>query len=204
MLNKDFFNDDAVLVAKKMLGKLICHRVDGVFRKVRIIETEAYYKSERASHASLGYTYSRRALFMPAGTIYMYHSRGGDSFNITTEGEGNAVLIKSAIAYLDNPEPILNLMLEENPIISRKDNSSRYRDKERLCSGQVLLCKSLKLKRADWNAKDFDKSVLFIDDINYNVKEIIARKRLGISTGRDEDLALRFIDASFLKSITRA
>jgi len=40
----------------------------------QILETEAYYLNDKASHASLGFTEKRKALFMPPGTIYMYFS----------------------------------------------------------------------------------------------------------------------------------
>ncbi|HEB83060.1 MAG TPA: 3-methyladenine DNA glycosylase, partial [Gammaproteobacteria bacterium] len=99
-LMADFFQNDACRVAQGLLGKVIRRRVQtpngAYWLAARIIETEAYYLDERGSHASLGYTEKRRALFMPAGTIYMYYARGGDSLNISTQGEGNAVLIKAA------------------------------------------------------------------------------------------------------------
>ena len=67
----------------------------------RIIETEAYYQAEKGSHASLGYTHKRRALFMDGGVIYMYYARGGDSLNFSAAGPGNAVLIKSGHPWVD-------------------------------------------------------------------------------------------------------
>ncbi|MDV3444008.1 DNA-3-methyladenine glycosylase, partial [Pseudomonas otitidis] len=36
----------------------------GRWLSARIIETEAYYLAEKGSHASLGYTEKRRALFL--------------------------------------------------------------------------------------------------------------------------------------------
>ncbi|NIP71796.1 MAG: 3-methyladenine DNA glycosylase, partial [Gammaproteobacteria bacterium] len=91
-----FFDRDAQVVACDLLGKVLCHVSDGAPLWAVIVETEAYYRAERASHASLGYTEKRRALFMPPGTIYMYYARGGDSFNVSCAGPGNAVLVKAA------------------------------------------------------------------------------------------------------------
>lgn len=71
-----FFDRDASELARDLLGKVIRHRVDGLWLSVRIIETEAYYLEEKGSHASLGYTHKRRALFMDGGVIYMYYARG--------------------------------------------------------------------------------------------------------------------------------
>lgn len=127
MLTAGFFDRDAALVAQDLLGKVLCHKVNGVCRKVRIIETEAYYIHEKGSHASLGLTESRKALFMPAGTIYMYYARGGDSFNISCQGKGNAVLLKSGIATEDNSPEVLAMMQISNPIINKTTGKSKER-----------------------------------------------------------------------------
>ena len=96
-----FFDRDALELARDLLGKVIRHRVDGLWLSARIIETEAYYQAEKGSHASLGYTHKRRALFMDGGVIYMYYARGGDSLNFSAAGPGNAVLIKSGHPWVD-------------------------------------------------------------------------------------------------------
>ena len=75
MLKASFFNRDACLVAQQLLGKVIRINYQGHWLAARIIETEAYYLVEKGSHASLGMTTKRKAMFMPAGTIYMYYAR---------------------------------------------------------------------------------------------------------------------------------
>src|SRR3990167_6381914 len=104
-LPASFFDRDARLLARELLGKVIRHRHGEQWLSARIIETEAYYLDDKGSHASLGFTHKRRALFMPAGTIYMYYARGGDSLNISCQGKGNAVLIKSAFPFFDKLAP---------------------------------------------------------------------------------------------------
>ena len=94
-----FFDRDAQTLARDLLGKVIRHRVGDLWLSARIIETEAYYCEEKGSHASLGYTEKRKALFLDGGHIYMYYARGGDSLNFSAQGPGNAVLIKSSIFY---------------------------------------------------------------------------------------------------------
>ena len=202
MLDAGFFDRDAALVAQELLGKVLCHNVDGLWRKVRLIETEAYYIAEKGSHASLGLTESRKALFMPAGTIYMYYARGGDSFNVSCHGEGNAVLFKSGVATEDNSPEILAMMQISNPIIDKKTGNVKERPLHRLCSGQTLLCKSMELKVPGWRTKTFDPNKLYIEDIGYKPVEIITAARLGIPKGRDEHLMLRFIDGAYVKSTT--
>ena len=88
IIPNSFFERDPREVAPDLLGKVLRHRIDGCWLEARIIETEAYLLEERGSHASLGETPSRRALFMEAGTIYMYYARGGDSFNFSCLGVG--------------------------------------------------------------------------------------------------------------------
>jgi len=198
-LNSDFFNRDACTLARNLLGKIIRHKYQGQWLSARIIETESYYLDEKGSHASLGYTEKRKALFMPAGTIYMYYARGHDSFNVSARGNGNAVLIKSAYYHQDNfsDKNSLQLMQSLNPLPSGKNRSP-----EKLCSGQTLLCRALNLKVSDWNQGKFNKQKFFIDDINYSPKAIIQTTRLGIPEGRDEHLLYRFIDFKYAKNCT--
>jgi DNA-3-methyladenine glycosylase len=191
MLSQSFFDRDPQIVAKELLGKVIRVKFKTMWLSASIIETEAYYIHDKGSHASLGFTEKRKALFMPAGTIYMYYARGGDSLNISCHGEGNAVLIKSAKPYIDKHSPanMIEIMQELNPL-----PNERLRDPCKLCSGQTLLCKSLGLKVPDWNTKTFDPKRFYFEDIGYRPETIIQTRRLGIPLGRDEHLLYRYID----------
>jgi DNA-3-methyladenine glycosylase len=199
-LDVNFFNRDASCVAQALLGKVLRHYYQGIWLSAMIIETEAYYLHEKGSHASLGFTEKRKALFMPAGTIYMYYARGGDSCNISCQGEGNAVLLKSGIPYTpDADEKMLATMHQLNP----RANGRGLRIINKLCAGQTLLCKSLGLKVPDWDQKNLDATTLRIDDVGYQPQEIIQTPRLGIPQGRDEHLLLRFIDYQYAAYCTR-
>ncbi len=199
-LPDSFFNRDAQTLARELLGKVIRHKVDGLWLSARIIETEAYYVAEKGSHASLGYTEKRKALFLEGGHIYMYYARGGDSLNFSAEGPGNAVLIKSAYPWVDgvSDENALARMLLNNP-----DASGNVRTPERLCAGQTLLCKALGLKVPMWDARRFDEEQLFVEDVGQRPPRIIQTTRLGIPTGRDEHLMYRFVDATYARFCTR-
>ena len=196
MLLPSYFDRDPIVIAKGLLGKVIHVHYQNKWLRARIILTEAYYLEEKASHASLGYTDKRRALFMPAGTIYMYYARGGDSLNISCRGEGNAVLIKSAYPYAETEtqrQQQIRIMQKLNPT---KD-LNKMRSEEKLCNGQTLLCRSLNLKVPEWNTKLFDKKTFYIADLDLKVRKIIQTTRLGIPKGRDEELPYRFIDQDF-------
>lgn len=199
MIKKISYQYDAQQLAKTLLGKVIKVRYKNIWLAAQIIETEAYYLKEKGSHASLGYTSKRRALFMPAGTIYMYYARGGDSLNISAMGEGNAVLIKSAYPYLEKTTPQrLSAMQQLNPF---PDGSMR--PIEKLCKGQTLLCKSLNLKVTDWDQQTFDINRFYLEAVNYQPEKIIQTTRLGIPVGRDEHLPYRFIDYNYAKHCTK-
>lgn len=192
VLGADFFDRDAKLVAQQLLGKIIYSKPGDCWLTAQIIETEAYYLDDKASHASLGYTEKRKALFMPAGTIYMYFARGKDSLNISCQGAGNAVLIKSAIVYQDSTSD--PRMLDTMLTLGSQARARRKIDK--LCSGQTLLCSALGLKVVDWDQKDFDYERFYIADLGIRPDLIIAARRLGISPHRDPHYLYRFIDYS--------
>lgn len=195
-----FFDTDAQSLARALLGKVIRHRQGPYWLSARIIETEAYYVTDRGSHASLGYTHKRRALFLDGGHIYMYYARGGDSLNFSAQGPGNAVLIKSAYPWLDacTDDNAFAQMQLNNP-----DASGQPRPAERLCAGQTLLCKALGLKVPVWDAQRFDTEHLFVDNVGATVSHVVQTTRLGIPLGRDEHLPYRFVDAGYARFCTR-
>ncbi len=199
-LDQTFFDRDAEELAIALLGKVIRHKVDQLWLSARIIETEAYRLEDRGSHASLGETPSRKALFMEGGTIYMYYARGGDSLNLGARGAGNAVLIKSGYPVVDgiSGEDSLAAMQRLNPA---RDGSTRSEGK--LCAGQTLLCKALGLKVPEWNTRQFDPQRFFVDDDGYRPVQIIRTTRLGIPAGRDEHLLYRYVDSAYAPFCTR-
>lgn len=199
-LGTSFFDQDSPALARALIGKVLRRRWKGLWLSARIIETEAYRLDDKGSHASLGYTHKRRALFMDGGTIYMYYARGGDSFNISAAGPGNAVLIKSAYPWIDavSGPAALAAMQAENPAAG-----GAPRPPEKLCGGQVQLCRALALRVKDWDARQFDPQVLFVDDVGAAPPLLIQTTRLGITAGRDEHLPYRFVDPAYARFCTR-
>lgn len=200
MLDKSFFNRDARIVARDLLGMVLRKRYHDLWLACRIIEVEAYYQKEKGSHSSLGLTQKRKAMFMPPGTIYMYYARGGDSLNISVRGKGNAVLIKAAFPWIDTQSPNENIKIMQhlNPV----KTSGKIRPKEKLCAGQTLLCRSLDLKVNEWDQKLFNAGSFYIENVGNIVPKIIQTTRLGIPSGRDEHLMYRFIDYDYTRYCT--
>ena len=198
-----FFDREPLELAQSLIGKVLRHRINdpthgNIWLSAKIIETEAYYQTERGSHSSLGFTEKRKAMFMEPGTIYMYYARGGDSLNFSARGDGNGVLIKSGLAFMDqhSSEISLSVMQQLNPI------NGRMRSPERLCSGQTLLCRSLGLKVPDWNQGSLKRNKLVLEDVEYCPDRLVQCKRLGIPEGRDEHLPYRFVDYEYTRSAT--
>ena len=203
ILASTYFDKPALTLARVLIGKLLRHRVSlpgfqPTWLAARIIETEAYELTEKGSHSSLGYTEKRKAMFMQPGTVYMYYARGAASLNFSAQGRGNAVLIKSAHAETDALSPMCSI-----PIMQLLNPSSKTtRPKEKLCSGQTLLCKSLDLKVPDWDQQQMDPANFRLEDTGYEPARIIQCKRLGIPAGRDQHLMYRFVDYDYAEHAT--
>lgn len=203
MLGHRFFNKDPELLAIALLGKILRRRIKhpragDIWLAARIIETEAYYLTEKGSHSSLGFTEKRKAMFMKPGTIYMYYARGGDSLNFSARGKGNGVLVKSGFPYIDQESPASNLeiMRELNP------GGRTARPDGKLCNGQTLLCRSLDLKVPEWNQRQLHRSEFKLEDAKQSPATIIQCRRIGIPAGRDHHLLLRFVDADYAQFCT--
>lgn len=98
-LSHDFFHRPCPEVARELVGKVLCHRVNETTLRLRITETECYCGQEdTACHAHKGKTKRTEVLYAPAGTIYVYLCYGIHwLLNIVTgqEGHPEAVLIRA-------------------------------------------------------------------------------------------------------------
>ena len=105
VLKDDFFKDDAVIVAKKLLGKFLTikgKKNDDI--SFMIVETEAYHGfDDEASHAYKGKTERNKIMFGPSGFFYVYLVYGmHNMLNIVTgmDGVPSAVLIRGVEGIL--------------------------------------------------------------------------------------------------------
>lgn len=98
-LKTDFYKQDAVTVAEKLLGKILVRRMDdGTVCRYQITETEAYWGEEdKACHASKGRTPRTDIMYSEGGKVYVYLIYGMYwMLNIVTgtENQPQAVLIR--------------------------------------------------------------------------------------------------------------
>ena len=98
-LSNIFYKQDALIVAQRLLGKILVHcREDGTVTRHLITETEAYLGEEDlACHASKGRTKRTEIMYSEGGHVYVYLIYGMYwMLNVVTGIEDNpqAVLIR--------------------------------------------------------------------------------------------------------------
>lgn len=159
-LTPDFFQRNAVAVAKELLGKIIAvGKLQG-----RIVETEAYGR-DPASHA-FKRTERSALMFDTFGCVYVYMIYGMYwclNFTTNPEGEAGAVLIRAI-------EPLAGI---------EKMKKRRRTDKmESLCSGPGKLCSALGIDK-EFNGLKLGEKIKVLDD-GYKIKKIGKSSRVGI------------------------
>jgi len=136
-----FFADDAVTVARTLIGCALVHRD----RAGIIVETEAYLgPDDLASHARFGPTPRNSVMFGPGGMSYVYLCYGiHQMFNIVTgsDGEGQAVLIRAIAPYAGLPEDPL---LGRGPgKVTRALSLDHRHDRRNLARGDLFVATAL-------------------------------------------------------------
>ena len=87
---------DPIVVAKALLGQVLVHRVKGVARVGRIVETEAYLgPHDLACHSSKGRTARTEVMFGAPGRSYVFLIYGMHHCMNVVTGDGAAVLLRA-------------------------------------------------------------------------------------------------------------
>jgi len=186
-LPTEFYRRDAVLdVARDLLGKVLCSRVDGRLTKAVITETEAYAGvDDRASHAYGGRRTPRtEPMYGEGGIAYVYLCYGiHHLFNVVTSGrdDPHAVLIRAG-------SPLLGI-----------DDMLRRRGKKRidraLLAGPGSLARALGI-RTCLSGTSLSGNQVWIEDHDFPVSDdsITAGPRIGVDyAGRDASRPYRFV-----------
>ena len=159
--SKEFFNKSPDIVAKKLLGKVLCRKLpNGEVLRARIVETEAYFDEKdpasRASKSSENKINKVHEMMLGnPGDILLYNVHKYIMLNFVTQEKGNAsaVLIRSL-------EPL--------------NFSGR-------CSGPGLLTGCLKINKLD--KEKLNEKILWVENsLEKTNKEKIGRSfRIGVS-----------------------
>ncbi|MDG1895249.1 MAG: DNA-3-methyladenine glycosylase [Fuerstiella sp.] len=129
-LEQHFFARDVTVVARDLIGMLLCRRNRRGLTVGRIAETEAYLaQGDSASHSFNGINRKNASMFGPPGRAYIYTIHARQCFNIVTEltGVASAVLIRAV-------EPMHGIRLME-----QRRSTCIKRD---LCRGPARLCEA--------------------------------------------------------------
>lgn len=176
-----YLNDNVLDVAKGLLGKVLCTRIDGKVTKGKIVETEAYSgNNDKACHANnQNKTKRNRVMFEAGGHAYVYLCYGiHHLFNVVTnkEGSADAVLIRAV-------EPI------EGVEIMLKRRKMRSVDKK-LTAGPALLSQALGIL-TDHYGTNLKSEIIWVEE-GENVCEdkIVSTTRIGVDYAEEDALKL--------------
>ena len=191
IINKDFYQTDAIEIAKSILGDYLIREIDGKKIKSMIVETESYIgSSDKACHA---YNYKKtertKPLFEEGGISYVYFIYGlYHCLNIVTnvKDEPEAVLIR-AVEPLDNFNYIANVRFNKD-----YEELSKAQ-KKNLTNGPSKLCSALSITKKDNYKKLYLEGDLYLEHNPNKNFEIVETTRIGIDYAEEaKDFLWRF------------
>jgi len=175
-LKKNFFERNAKIVAKDLLGKILVRKIHGKEFRAKIVETESYFGEEDpASRASFGKNKISELMWESPGKILVYNVHMYRMFNVVTgkKGEASAVLIRAL-------EPL------------------NFKGR---CSGPGLLTNFLRIDKCIHGKKIFELEEIYIEIPLNNVKEkfeVIETFRIGVTKDLSEPLRFYIKDNEFV------
>lgn len=184
-LKQDFYRQNAITVAKELIGKKLVRKIGDEIIETKIVETEAYMGPEdKASHAYDNKRSKRTETMFAEGRIaYIYLIYGMYyCLNVVTEREGKpeAVLIRAV-------EPLSGMKIIE----SNRDIKSKKR--EDLTNGPGKLCQALKIDKSLNGVNFTANKELYIEKEEENNFEIGKGKRVNIDYAEEyKDKLWRF------------
>ena len=174
-LERKFYSDDTVEVAKKLLGKTLVRRIGSTTISGIITETEAYRQSDDpASHAYGGITPRNHAMFEDVGCAYVYFTYGMyHCMNVVARNKNHpagAVLIRAL-----RPKQGIQIMQK-----NRKTD-----DTANLTNGPAKLAIALDITKKQHGEDLTNSKSLYITE-GIDVSKIISGPRIGIRVGLDK------------------
>jgi DNA-3-methyladenine glycosylase len=169
----DFLDQEADVVARKLLGCELVRELDGERIRVKIVETESYDQQDQASHTFNGETKRNAVMFGQSGHLYVYFTYGMHyCCNVVTgkQGLGSAVLIRAV-------EPLTG----ESVLAERRNKTGVD-----ISNGPAKLCQALGIDK-HLNGHDLRESPLrLIVKDELNPEYIVITTRIGISQAKDD------------------
>ena len=199
-MDKNFFKNDGLYVAKNILGKFLIRKYDNYQVVTKIVETEGYMGiKDKAAHVYNDKKTDRtKPLYLEGGHIYVYLIYGMYHFlNISANVENipECVLIRAI-------EPIIGFdKIAFNRYKKDYDELTNYQ-KKNITNGPGKLCMALEIDRS-FNSKYILDSDLYISDFYIdengekvfadNDFEVVESKRINIDYSEEaKDYLWRF------------
>jgi len=188
-LHQTTFSFPCTSLAQSLLGCSLCRlTTSGQILRGKIVETESYLgSSDGASHSFKGPTVRNKAMFMVPGTTYVYTIYGMyHCFNISSEGQGAAVLIRAL-----EPEQGEEVM-KANRDSKRKQGAKPLKLKE-LTNGPSKLCQALNIDKSLDQVDMSTSNEIWVEGRKENLepRDIVNTTRVGIDGTGEEWSRLR-------------
>ncbi len=182
-LDKNFYMNSALFVAKNLLGKFLLKNIGDRYAGGMIVETEAYMgEQDDAAHSyKLKRTKRNEAMYEEGGNTYIYMIYGMHyCLNVVTNKKDRpeAVLIRAI-------QPLFGIEIMQQ---------NRKTDIKNLTNGPAKLCKALNID-LKFNKKSLTSNDFFIaKDKKEPYLDIVATKRVNIDYAKQcKDKLWRFI-----------
>lgn len=190
LISREFYNRDSVVVARKLLGKVLVHEMDGRRLSAKIVETEAYMGvGDKAAHSYGGRRTQRvEVMYGGPGYSYVFFIYGmHNCFNIVTREEGTpqAVLIRAV-------EPVEDLESMAHNRFGKAYGQLSGSQRKNLTNGPGKLCRALSIDRS-LNGEDLCGSRLYLEEGSREKFNIVTSKRIGVDYAEEaKDFLWRF------------
>jgi len=173
-LSRDFYDRPTLDICHDILGKYIVYNTPDCKLSAKIVEVEAYLsENDPACHASRGMTERNKPMFGKPGFSYVYFIYGMYyCFNFVTEPKGQAAAI-----LLRGAEPEEGLEFFYSNSKATKDNQ--------LLNGPGKFCRSFNIN-LEQNNIDLTGKLIYLEDRNQKVRNIVESSRIGIKNGKDK------------------
>jgi DNA-3-methyladenine glycosylase len=186
-LSRQFYERDALVVARDLIGCLFVHKVGRKRLGVRLVETEAYRgRIDPGSHGYRGVTPRTEVMHGPPGRLYVYFTYGMHwCANVVCghDGECEAVLLRAG-------EPVEGLE-------DIRRNRPGITNDRLLAAGPARLAGALGIDKRHNGSSLLRGGEIFCaeDELteSYRAGEIVQTPRIGLASGRGDDIPWRFV-----------
>lgn len=174
-LDREFYLQDTVKVARQLLGKALVRKIGKTVISGIITETEAYRQSDDpASHAHHAITPRNQAMFGMVGCAYVYFTYGMyHCMNVVARSKrhsAGAVLIRAI-----KPQAGIETMMKHR----------KTKDISNLANGPAKLAIALNITKKQYGEDLVESDSLYITE-GIKVSKIRSAPRIGIKVGLEK------------------